>query len=221
MRLVRPAVCLGLAGSLLGAGLADAALKKPLPVCNLIVDAAGDDGGGNPAFAHTDSLDILGGDLASDGKVVTVVLRLAKAVASDSSTPTGRSYYVDFAVPGGKNKLSLGVTTTPTTTSFSPSYVDGTIHRGIASTTTVGAFDTAKKELRITTAASDWAAYGDIKSGTVFSELQALSYYFVGGYVPSTPATGTAGGGSLQPGDTADSVKTYKAGAKSCVVPGK
>jgi hypothetical protein len=217
MKLARTAAAVAVGTSLVLAGPAGAALKKPKPVCNLLVDPAGDDGGANPALGHTDSLDILGGDIASDGKTVTVVLRLAKAVSSDSATPTGRSYYLDFAVPGGKNKLSLGVTTTPTTTSFSPAYVDGSLHRGLAGNGTKGTFDEAKKELRISTSASDWAAYGDIKKGTVFSELQALSFYFVGAYAPATPATGVAGGGSLQAGDTADATKSYKAGDASCV----
>lgn len=215
MRLVRTATVLAVAGSLFAVGGSQAATAA---VCNLVVDPAGDDGG-NPPFNHTDSLDILGADIASDGKIVTVVLRLAKAVASDSSTPTGRSYYLDFAVTGGTNKLSLGVTTTPTNTAFSPSYVDGTLHRGIASTDTTGVFDEAKKELRISAPASAWGTYGEIKKGTKISDIQALSYYFVGAYTPSQ--VGTAGGGSLQSGDNADTAKTYVAGAASCVALGK
>ncbi|MDX6217623.1 MAG: hypothetical protein QOG99_3207 [Frankiales bacterium] len=208
MRIVRPAVTAAVTASLVLAGAAGAAAPKK--VCNLIKDAAGDDGS-NPVFGHDGNLDILSGDLSSDGKTVTIAIRTAAVGTSDSKAPTGRSYYLDFDVPGEKNTLWLGVTTTPTFTSFTPGYVNGSLHSGIAGNAT-GTFDAAKKEIRISAPASDWDAYATITKKSTFSALTARSYYFVGAYSP----TGT-GGGSLQAGDQGDATKTYLAGTPSCL----
>lgn len=194
-----------LAGStglaLLSAGGAVAAPKaKPAPpVCNLIVDAKGDDGG---AFPHSDSLDIVSADIASNAKLVTAVIRVAKYAASDSNTaPTGRAWYLEFTVPSAETSLWLGAQVTPTGTLFRYGWVDGSIRRSLG--VVEGTIDVAKSELRISAPIGIWAERGMVKPGVKVSSLTAASYNFVGL---------AAAGGSLQPGDTAEATKTYIAG---------
>ena len=210
---VRPVLALVLTAALAAGGAASAAPKKKPkppapPVCNLVVDATGDDGA---VFPHSESLDLTGADIASDAKTVTAVLRVAKYTESDGNTaPTGRSWYLDFSVPTGEAPLWLGVQVTPTGTLFRYGWVDGSIHRSLGEVT--GVIDAAKNELRVSAPTGIWADRGAVKPGSKLTGLVASSYNFVGV---------AAAGGSLQPGDTAESSKSYVAATPSCVAVGK
>lgn len=211
---LRTAVAVGLVSALALGGAAQAAPKKakPKPVpptCNLIVDPAGDDG--SEVFQHSQSLDLLGADIASSAKLVTAVLRVAKLTKSDSAAaPTGRAWYLEFSVANGQAPLWLGAQSTPSGELFRYGWVDGSIRRSLG--TAEGAFDEAKNEIRITAPVDVWADRGSVKAGTKVTGLAAASYNFLGV---------AAVGGSLQPGDTAETSKMYQAGAPSCVVVGK
>src|SRR5436309_3219817 len=105
MRTRRSIACVALLAVALTAPSAMAATKKkpapkPKPVCHLIVDKASDSGpdtnaaGGSAAASsvYDSSLDIVGGDVASDGKTITAVIRVAKLTTSDSMAPLGRQW---------------------------------------------------------------------------------------------------------------------------------
>ncbi len=218
--LLRPVLDVAVALSLTAAGAATAAPKKAKPkpkaappVCNLIVDDKGDDGG---LFPHAETLDILTADIASNAKTVTAVLRLAKVANSDSNTaPTGRAWYLEFFVPNGDAALWLGAQMTPTAGKvFRYGWVDGSIRRTLG--TVDGVFDEKKSEIRVSAPVGIWAERGSVKAGSKLTGLSAASYNFVGAIAP----TGN-GGGLLSPGDTAETSKTYTAGAPSCVAVGK
>lgn len=202
-----------LAGSLaLSLAAAGGALAAPAPVCNLIVDPKGD--AGHPVFGNSDSLDLTGADIASSAKTVTAVIRVAKFTKSNDAAPTGRTWFLDFTVPDAETPLWLGAQITPTGELFRYGWVDGSIHRTLG--TVDGVFDEAKNEIRISAPVGVWAERGSVKPGRKIGGLIALSYNYVGATAP----TGN-GAASLQPGDTAETSKTYTAGARSCVVPGK
>lgn len=212
-RAVRVAVVSSLVLTSLAAGGAVAAPKAAAPVCNLVVDPKGDDG--SEVFKHSDSLDIVSADIASDAKLVTAVIRVAKYAASDSNAaPTGRAWYLEFSLPKAETPLWMGTQVTPTGTLYRYGWVDGTIRRSLGNAE--GVIDVAKNELRVSAPIGVWAERGTVKPGSKVSGLVAASYNYVGATAP----TGN-GGGSLQPGDTAESGKSYVAGAKSCVAPGK
>ena len=97
MRSSRPALFPALTAVVLSTGVASAVTTKPAPkpVCNLVVDKAGDASvlGPDPSDA---SLDILSADVASHAKYLTAVLRIRNLAAS-SLAATGRNYYVQFS----------------------------------------------------------------------------------------------------------------------------
>lgn len=190
-----------------GSAVAAPAKKAAAPVCNLITDEKGDGGG---VFPYSDSLDIVSADIASNAKLVTAAIRVAKYTASDSDTaPTGRAWYLEFMVPSAETPLWLGAQVTPTGTLFRYGWVDGSIRRSLGAVE--GKIDEAKNELRITAPIGAWAERGSVKPGAKVSSLTAASYNFVGA---------AAAGGSLQPGDDAAGNKTYIGGTASCVKPG-
>ena len=97
------------------AALAPAASAKPkpepepvVPICNVIVDYAGDTSYGDA--------DILSGDIASGTKLVTAVLRLRSLAFTDPVVRTGARWELAFTVGGSRYAYStrrdaLGATT--------------------------------------------------------------------------------------------------------------
>src|SRR3712207_6804956 len=82
-------------------GTADAAVKKPKPVCNLLVDEKGD-----AIPVNSAGLDIVSADIASDGRKITGVIRLAgPASALDPTAPSGRTYHLEFFGQGGADPV--------------------------------------------------------------------------------------------------------------------
>jgi hypothetical protein len=235
MRLIRTsaAVSLGLLVALVPT--ADAA-KKPAvktvakPVCNLITDNAKDtfavrsqDGQG--AYGpQEDALDILSMDVASDATNLTGVVRVAKLSTTAQSAPGGIDFRISFTLPGQDPTAGNFFLNARTTSAGVPSFLLGlrTVVAGGQSTTAklvdgTGTFDTAKNEIHITVPVSA------VKSGN--AALAAGSIVSFAGLdqtsarqVAVNPATGV---GSATFADVAASESTYKAGAKSCVTPGK
>ena len=200
-----------LAATLVAGGMSvvTAAEAKPLP-CKTIIDPAGDSAWGNP-------LDIVSGDIASNKKTLTAVIRLAEFNKTNSSAPTGQGFYFDFTA-GGETPIFLSYTVTPTTESASYGYVDGNLHRSLGEAKAV--VDQAKKEIRISAPIGSWTTYGNPKVGSKITGVVITTYWVVGAYVSTPVTTGSTGGGSLQTADDAAG-KTYVAGSPSCVVPGK
>ena len=201
MRLVRPALALALAGSLAGAGFASAAVK-PTPVCNLVTDETGD------GLVDQGTLDIVSADVATDGKTLTTVVRIAGTDLSKGTIPTGAKIQFTFTVDD--QSLFTGVTYDPV------NGLDGYWgHQGDTGGDIEGAaapvVDAAKHEVRLSVPASAFST-ATIKKGTELKDLAANADVIV-----ATPKTVLQG--NLRPfsNDSAESDKTYKAGTLSCV----
>lgn len=209
----RPALALAVCAALVGGGVGSSAFAaaKAKPVCNLVVDAKGDGTG----FVQTDqnylpndpNLDLVSGDIASNAKTITAVIRTDAQALSDSSAPTGRAYYANFTV-GDKELFLAARLDGAGAGTFSAGYID-TTRTSLGEAT--GVVDTAKKEVRITAPLSVFAAQAVLKPGTKIVDLNLLSQRYVG----------AAGKGATPSADEATGGATYTAGAPSCVVPGK
>lgn len=217
----RPVVAVVLAASLGLSGAALAAPKakpkpapKPKPVCNLVTDAKGDGTG----FVLTDmnylpndpQLDIVSGDVASDGKTITGVLRLADLQASDSSAPTGRTYYVNFGVGDVELNLSAAVDADGSAT-YAAGFQDTASRARLGDAT--GVLDLVKKEVRIHAPLSVFGEKAPMKVGSKLDYVEGLAQRYVGNR--------TAGRGVTPSADATEPGLGYTIGAPSCVVPGK
>lgn len=199
------------------------AKPKPVkPVCKIIVDDAGD-AEYNGAVPGDAGDDILSADLASDGKNITAVLRLAALTANNPSAPLGQMFYLEFMPKGGGALLFLSARTFPTGVKFTYGYSGSDpvlpLTTSFAIGDAKGAIDLAAKEVRITAPLAGFAAQGKMTKGTKLDSLTAKSYRIVGqGLAPSQnvgPARAPIGGVSF-PFDEATG-KSYTVGTPSCV----
>jgi hypothetical protein len=219
------------------APVADAATKpaKVAPTCNTITDPAGDTfaarnqdapPAGSPQYGpQEDGLDVISGDLASDGKVVTAVVRIAKLSRSISLSPTGMATGVEFAIGGSDTIVKLqAVLVTGQADRFEVTSIAGDALPNTPQTyvgEATGVVDLAKSEVRITAPASLLAPFGPVAPGTKLfpSEKQSAT---TGRVTPAS--TTTAGAPASTRGTFADVAiggKPVIVGAPSCVVPGK
>jgi len=207
VKLVRPAVTVAALACLAGGVTAHAAVAKP--VCNLVTDPAGDASVQAP-LPSDDSLDILSGDVASNAKNVTTVMRLKNLSATSPVAQTGRNYYALFSIPGSANPVYFSLEEDATGQSFNWGDLEpgaggvGTYTRKGDAT---GVVDTAKNEIRVTVPVSDLSALGKAKPGTKITDLNFSTTAVLGVLVSDV--------------DTADGSKSYVAGTASCVKPGK
>lgn len=209
-RLLRPVLAAGLLGLLATAGLAGAAPAKP--VCNLVQDLKGDGTG----FVFTDEdylpnnpqLDLISGDIATQGKTITAVIRTDQLALSDANSPTGRAYYANFLVGEAQLFLSAALDGAGAAT-FTGGFTE-TRRTSLGAAT--GVIDVAKKEVRISAPLSLFAEKAKITNGTKIQDLNLLAQRYVGH---------RSAGGATPSADDALGGKTYVAGAKSCVAVGK
>ena len=208
MKLTRPALCLALVASVTAAGAAGAATKpKPKPVCNLLVDPAGD---AKDTFlqegvmpSSEDAVDIVSADVAADAKTLETVIRVKKLATSSSTAPGGLHWKFFFNV--GEDKI---YTQAIAATGGSPTFVFGTIDATAGTSKKLGdatgVLDTAKSEVRIWLPLS--ALPNPPKPGAKINTLEpnAGRYY-------------SAGVSLSDPTDSATSSKSYTVGALSCV----
>jgi hypothetical protein len=188
------------------------ALAAPAKVsCNLVSDPAGDATGfvvtGTP-LPNDPQLDIVGGDIASNAKVLTGVIRLA-AVGADQTSPLGRTYYVNFTINGTKVFLDAVIDNAGAVT-YNAGDFTGTNSGRKTIGEVSGVMDAAKKEIRISAPIS--TCPDSAKPGATIAGLNLLGQRYFG-----TPTTG----GATPTADDATSAAVYKAGTRSCVVPGK
>jgi hypothetical protein len=211
----------------IGAVPAEAAKPKPpKPVCNLVVDDKGD------ATASTvpgdTSVDLVGGDFASNTKQITAIIRVDKLVNPNPQAPLGQSYFATFTVKGLADTLTLSAGLYPTGNQFQFGYQAMDENTGVNTSYTLGdatgSVDLAKGELRIS---ADIAKFPQAKSLKVGGQVTALSLEARRVYgqrvVPSqdTPAgVRVPLGGVTLTFDTATG-KKYTLGAPSCVKVGK
>lgn len=208
-RLLRPTLAAGMLGLIATAGLAGAA---PAATCNLVVDEKSDATG----FVFTDEdyvpnnpqLDLVSGDIASDGKTITAVVRLDQLALSDSSSPTGRTYYANFTVGEATLFLAAALDGAGAAT-YSGGFIEA---RRSSLGEATGVVDVAKKEVRISAPVKLFTEKAKIVKGTKILDLNLLAQRYVGhrSVAGVTPSADAAEGG-----------KAYIAGAKSCLVVGK
>lgn len=209
MKLVRPVLTVALGAGLVISGTAGAAVKKP--VCNQVQDPAGDATAGLLAPGNEPSWDIVSGDVGSDKKTVTTVIRVAKLSKSTSVAPYGSQWRFDFQVNGVK--LYTQATSTPFGDGFIVGYTDSTSH-SFSNSGATGVFDTAKNEVRVSFPLGAVAAQASIKpTGTHLSSLAASA----GDYVNTAGSSPSA---SIQ-ADDATGAKDYVSGNSTCVIVGK
>lgn len=197
---------------------AGGAVAAPKPSCNLITDEANDtflirlqDGLG--AYGpQEDALDILSGDLASNGKTITGVLRVKKLATSAATSPVGLSFRLQFALPGQtEENLFMTANRVGGTESFAVGVRNATLNTSTRLGDATGVFDVAKSEIRISAPIAAFKdVSGGIKPGTKLSlaDLDQTS---------SRPS----GAGPSVFADVAVSGKSYVAGSRSCVAVGK
>jgi hypothetical protein len=213
-----------------GAGFASPALAKtPKPVCNLVQDATGDAAYNNVPGAPSD--DIKSADVASDGKTITAVVRLAGLSYPDPQAPLGRNYTLLFTAPGSDDLLYLSARTYPQGPKFLFGYQGTDETSGITTNYSLGdatgTLDTAKGEVHISAPVKSFVdgAKAKLSKGTKLAGLSATVDRIVGqGFVPSqSVAPGTPRvpvGGVLLAFDDA-SGGNYVIGTPSCVAVGK
>ena len=211
--------------------VAPAATAAPKAACNIITDPTGDtfaarsqDGQG--AYGpQDDSLDIVSGDLASNGKVVTAVVRIKKLSRSIQTSPTGLTTGIEFIIGGSDQVVRLqavlvsGQTDRFEVTEYASAALPNTPSTYVGEAT--GVVDLVKNEVRITAPAALLAPYGDLKPGTPLfpNEAQSATASRAVPAITTTPGQPATTRGPFA--DVAAGGKAIKVGAPSCVVPGK
>lgn len=183
-------------------------------VCHLVVDAKDDQRiQGNHApdgVYESPDLEILGGDVASNKRYVTAVLRLASLRDVDTNVPTGRRYTAAFNV--GKTRYSMyGVYGADGQNAGAWNDTKGV---GVGGASVV--WDFARGEVRLTAP----VRYFGLSNGMKLTSLVLTSQHFfgsggrsfggpVGGYYGATGVHSTV--------DSAAARRDYVAGTPSCV----
>lgn len=198
---LRTVVAASMVGAVAFTGGALAA-PKDKPVCNLITDPAGDTTGPSSA------LDLVSGDVASNGKTFTGVIRTAALAESDLSSPTGIAWGLRFTTPSSDLPLYLLATKfNGSEAEFTYGEVNGSrlMELGVGK----GVIDLAKKEVRIHVPTKGLG----VKAGSKITELQAQGRRATGNPNAVTLYTNA---------DTSDpsTAKPYTVNAGSCVKPG-
>jgi len=221
------------------------AQAAPKLSCKLVVDGAGDAQPVNSIQLHaallaaapaplpipappsvqqgpsSDTLDIVSADLVSDKKWVTAVIRVKKLTAtSPSAAPTGITWYMSFTADG--TDFVFAAHTDPTGAQyFDAAYITatgGSLYAGGP----IGKIDLAKNEVRISVPTDVMASQATVKAGLKFTKIAAgaaneLAIFDKSGAVVE--------GGIFEYApvntDAARTTKTYVAGTKNCVLPGK
>lgn len=215
----------------LAAVAATSAQAAAKPSCNTIRDAKGDtfavrSQDGVAAYGpQDDGLDITSGDLASDGKVVTAVVRLSKLSRAVQTSPTGLTVGLDFLI--GQSDSVVRLQAVLATNQADRFEVSAKAVGAVANTPSTfvgevkGVVDPAKNEIRITAPAAMLAPYGAIKPGVKLFPNDAESATASRGVpaITTTPGQPMTTRGPFA--DVAAGGDVVKVGAKSCVVPGK
>jgi hypothetical protein len=208
----RPVLAIGACVALAAATGVASAAPTAKPVCNLLTDAAGDATGSFIAEGlptpNEAAVDIVSGDVATKGRTLTTVLRVAKLSESSLSAPGGLHWKFFFDVAG-----TQVFTQAVAAAGSAPAFTVGTIDETTGTSTTLGdvtgVIDVAKNEVRVTAPFSILPATP--KPGSRISGLLPNAGRYVNG-VAFTFSDST---------DNASSDKSYTVGAASCVPVGK
>lgn len=193
-----------------GAGVpaASAAPKKklPPPVCNLLVDDKGD-----TIPVADNALDVLSADIASDSKKITTVIRLGGSPDGVNPTsPTGRTYHIEFFGQGGANPVFMSYIVAPNASAATYGHFDPAT--GINTGDGQATVKVSGNNIFMTAPVGSFSSYGKFKPGSKITGLSVTIGRMVGAYVDegtylyNSPIADDAEGG-----------KVYTAGARSCV----
>ncbi|MDQ1710784.1 MAG: hypothetical protein QOE45_234 [Frankiaceae bacterium] len=217
---------LAAAVTLAAIGAVPASAAAPKPACNLVTDGKGDS-----IYNHVpgdSSVDLVGGDFASNAKTITAVIRVDKLVKTNPQAPLGQQYFVLFNVKGVPDLLTLSVGIYPTGDEYKFGYQAEDPNTGVNTSYTVGdakgSYSEAKGELRISADIAKFPQGKKIKLGAQVTNLKVEARRVVGQRkVPSqdTPAGVRAPLGGLTLVFDDATGKNYTLGAKSCVAIGK
>ena len=198
---------------------AEAAKVAPA-VCKLIFDDEGDQSAPGDA-----SVDIVGGDFATNGKQVTGIIRLKALTNPNPASPLGQAYFLTFTVKGSADQLTLGAGLYPTGNQFTYGYQGVDPTSGVNTSYTLGEAKgvIAGNEIRITADIAKYPQAKFLKNGNKVTTLAADARRVYGQrVVPSQqvgPVRAPLGGLNLTHDDATG--KTYTLGARSCVAVGK
>ena len=214
------------------APVADAAPKpKVKPSCLTITDPKGDtfalrsqdqQGAYGP---QEDALDVVSGDLASDGKVVTAVVRIAKLSRAINLSPTGFTVGLDFRIGVSDSIVRLQanlIRNAPDRFEVAARAADDVPNTPATFVGTVtGIVDEKAGEVRIHAPVAMLDPYGPIKAGVKLTPNENESATVARGVpaISSTPGQPMTTRGPFA--DIAAAGKFVLVGAPSCVVPGK
>jgi hypothetical protein len=230
---VRLALVPLVAAGALVAPMAEAAPKAPKakPACMTITDPKGD------TFAarsqdqqgvygpQEDGLDVVSGDLASDGKTVTAVVRIAALSRAINLSPTGFTAGVDFRIGISDTVVRLQaniIRNQPDRFEVAARPADAVPNTPSTFVGVVtGVVDEKAGEVRIHAPAAMLDPFGPIKPGVKLTPNEAESATVARGVpaVTSVPGQPMSSRGPFA--DIAAAGKFILVGAPSCVVPGK
>ena len=205
---IRAAIVTGLVLATCVSVVAEAATAK---VCKIVKDGTGDAEGIVPG--PDDALDIVSGDVATNTKTVTGVIRLKKYAETDTNAPMGRVYYMHWVAPGTPDILYVSASVDPVTgVTYDYGYLGslgiGTYEKLGDAT---GKIDVAKNEIRIHAPISGFKGHGaKMAPKASLKSLRATSTYLIG----------VLGSGLVSDADEATD-KTYVMSTPSCVTVGK
>jgi hypothetical protein len=224
MRLVAAfatACTIAAAGAVPATAAAPKPAPKPKPVCNLIVDDADDANSSGTIPASDPSVDIVGGDFASNAKALTAILRIKALANPNPRAPLGQAYFVSFNVKGLADTLTLSAGLYPTGNQFAYGYQAVDPNTGVNTSYTLGEATGVVKgnEIRISVPVAKFPQAKSLKVGNTLTTLTADGRAVFGQrVVPSQqvgPARAPLGGLTLTLDDAVG--KTYTLGAPSCV----
>jgi len=206
----------GVVAVLLLAPVAPEALAAK-PVCRIVQDARGDAEYPTNGVPGDDGDDLLSADLASDGKVLTAVWRLAALRVLNPAAPAGQNFVVDFKVTGSPGHYYVGASTHPAGADFVYGVVEsgnlgGQLHElGQAK----GQLDPGRNEVRLSVPTKAFAQVrANISRGRRIFGIDVSSNRAL----TPRPLTSPAVGAVQLTFDSADG-RTYLVGTPSCVRP--
>ena len=205
----------------LGAVPAAAAKPKPAPkACKIIVDDTGD-ATLQPGTPSDASLDIVGGDFASNGKKITGIIRVQALQQQNPRSPLGQVYFAIFTVKGLTDTLTLSATLAPDGTKYHFGYQAEDPNTGVNTSYTIGNATgrITGNEIKITADVAAFPQKAKLKNGTQVTSLVAETRNLLGQrVVPSQnvgPVRVPLGGLTLLADDATG--KKYTLGQASCV----
>lgn len=202
---------------------ASAAKAKPKPVpkaCNVIFDDAGD-AKAQPSAPNDDSIDIIGGDFASNGKKLTGVVRLKALQQQNTKSPLGQIYMLIFKVAGTTDTLTISASLVPNGNQFHIGYQANDPTTGVSTSYTIGnaVGKITGNEIKVSAEVGKFPQAKFLKNGAKVTSLTAEARYLYGQRAVASQNVGPVrvplGGVTLRFDEALG--KPYTLGAPSCV----